>query len=94
MAEPTRKAWGQATGIAVSLSWLISFVFAIIGFMSFGEDVQPNIFNSFPLTDGLINFGRGLLGFSMFLTFPQAVSLLRYYSHLHHIYLFFFLSVK
>ncbi|KAG0310093.1 hypothetical protein BGZ97_012806 [Linnemannia gamsii] len=72
MAEPTRKAWGQATGIAVSLSWLISFVFAIIGFMSFGEDVQPNIFNSFPLTDGLINFGRGLLGFSMFLTFPQA----------------------
>jgi hypothetical protein len=30
----------------------------------------------------------------MFLTFPQAVSLLRYYSHLHHIYLFFFLSVK
>ncbi|KAF9905819.1 hypothetical protein EC991_001295 [Linnemannia zychae] len=72
MAQPTRKAWGQATGIAVSLSWLISFVFAIIGFMSFGEDVQPNIFNSFPLTDGLINFGRGLLGFSMFLTFPQA----------------------
>ncbi|KAF9136221.1 hypothetical protein BGW39_003666 [Mortierella sp. 14UC] len=72
MAQPTRKAWGQATGIAVSLSWMISFVFAIIGFMAFGEDVQPNIFNSFPLTDGLINFGRGLLGFSMFLTFPQA----------------------
>ncbi|KAG0381135.1 hypothetical protein BGX24_009082 [Mortierella sp. AD032] len=72
MAQPTRKAWGQATGIAVSLSWLISFVFAIIGFMAFGEDVQPNIFNSFPQTDGLINFGRGLLGFSMFLTFPQA----------------------
>ncbi|KAK5814396.1 transmembrane amino acid transporter protein-domain-containing protein [Linnemannia elongata] len=72
MAQPTRKAWGQATGIAVSLSWLISFVFAIIGFMSFGEDVKPNIFNSFPQTDGLINFGRCLLGFSMFLTFPQA----------------------
>ncbi|KAF9934833.1 hypothetical protein FBU30_010806 [Linnemannia zychae] len=72
MAQPTRKAWGQATGIAVSLSWLISFVFAIIGFMAFGEDVQPNIFNSFPQTDNLINFGRVLLGFSMFLTFPQA----------------------
>ncbi|KAF9340829.1 hypothetical protein BGZ91_012366 [Linnemannia elongata] len=41
MAQPTRKAWGQATGIAVSLSWLISFVFAIIGFMSFGEDFYP-----------------------------------------------------
>ncbi|KAF9570692.1 hypothetical protein EC968_001476 [Mortierella alpina] len=72
LAQPTRKAWGQATGIAVSLSWMISFVFAIIGFSAFGEDVQPNIFNSFPLTDGLINAGRGLLGFSMFLTFPQA----------------------
>ncbi|KAF9959300.1 hypothetical protein BGZ72_009877 [Mortierella alpina] len=72
LAQPTKKAWAQATGIAVSLSWMISFVFAIIGFIAFGEDVQPNIFNSFPLTDGLINAGRGLLGFSMFLTFPQA----------------------
>ena len=74
MAKPTRRHWGQATGIAVSLSWVISFFFAIIGFIAFGEDVQPNIFNSFPLTDELINYGRGLLGFSMFLTFPQAVS--------------------
>ncbi|KAF9979897.1 hypothetical protein BGZ75_009109 [Mortierella antarctica] len=72
LAQPTKKAWAQATGIAVSLSWMISFVFAIIGFIAFGEDVEPNIFNSFPLTDGLINAGRGLLGFSMFLTFPQA----------------------
>ncbi|KAF9333847.1 hypothetical protein BG006_003051 [Podila minutissima] len=72
LANPSKRAWAQATGIAVSLSWAISFVFAIIGFISFGEDVMPNIFNSFPLTDELINYGRGLLGFSMFLTFPQA----------------------
>ncbi|KAF9355193.1 hypothetical protein BGX26_006873 [Mortierella sp. AD094] len=72
MVQPTRKAWAQATGIAVSLSWLISFVFAVFGFVAFGFDVEANIFNSFPLTDGLINVGRGLLGFSMFLTFPQA----------------------
>ncbi|KAG0198483.1 hypothetical protein BGX28_008063 [Mortierella sp. GBA30] len=72
LARPTRKAWGQATGIAVSLSWLVSFVFAVLGFIAFGDDIQPNIFNSFPLTDGLINAGRGLLGFSMYLTFPQA----------------------
>ncbi|KAG0331108.1 hypothetical protein BG000_011197 [Podila horticola] len=72
LADPSRRAWAQATGLAVSLSWAISFVFAIIGFISFGEDVTPNIFNSFPLTDELINYGRGLLGFSMFLTFPQA----------------------
>ncbi|KAF9105960.1 hypothetical protein BGX27_009391 [Mortierella sp. AM989] len=72
MVQPTRKAWAQATGIAVSLSWLVSFVFAIFGFVAFGVDVEANIFNSFPLTDGLINVGRALLGFSMFLTFPQA----------------------
>ncbi|KAF9382605.1 hypothetical protein CPB97_007041 [Podila verticillata] len=72
LADPSKRTWAQATGIAVSLSWAISFVFAIIGFISFGEDVAPNIFNSFPLTDELINYGRGLLGFSMFLTFPQA----------------------
>ncbi|KAG0019902.1 hypothetical protein BGZ81_009543 [Podila clonocystis] len=72
LADPSKRAWAQATGLAVSLSWAISFVFAIIGFISFGEDVAPNIFNSFPLTDELINYGRGLLGFSMFLTFPQA----------------------
>ncbi|KAF9427531.1 hypothetical protein BGZ94_004734 [Podila epigama] len=72
LADKSKRSWAQATGIAVSLSWAISFVFAIIGFLSFGEDVAPNIFNSFPLTDTLINYGRGLLGFSMFLTFPQA----------------------
>ncbi|KAF9197435.1 hypothetical protein BGZ49_002109 [Haplosporangium sp. Z 27] len=72
LVQPTRKAWGQATGIAVSLSWIVSFVFAVFGFVAFGFDVQANIFNSFPLTDGFINVGRGLLGFSMFLTFPQA----------------------
>ncbi|KAF9991709.1 hypothetical protein BGZ80_005833 [Entomortierella chlamydospora] len=72
MVQPTRKAWAQATGIAVSLSWLVSFVFAVFGFVAFGFDVEANIFNSFPLTDGLINVGRALLGFSMFLTFPQA----------------------
>ncbi|KAG0342269.1 hypothetical protein BG004_005707 [Podila humilis] len=72
MADPSKRAWAQATGLAVSLSWAISFVFAIIGFICFGDDVAPNIFNSFPLTDDLINYGRGLLGVSMFLTFPQA----------------------
>ncbi|KAG0319982.1 hypothetical protein BGZ99_004804 [Dissophora globulifera] len=72
MAQPTRKSWAQATSIAVFLSWVVSFVFAIFGFIAFGFDVNANIFNSFPLDDGLINFGRGLLGFSMFLTFPQA----------------------
>ncbi|KAI7832698.1 transmembrane amino acid transporter protein-domain-containing protein [Gamsiella multidivaricata] len=72
MKQPTRKAWAHATIIAVFLSWLVSFAFAIFGFIAFGVDVKANIFNSFPLTDGLINFGRGLLGFSMFLTFPQA----------------------
>ncbi|KAF8938030.1 hypothetical protein BGZ58_001712 [Dissophora ornata] len=72
MTQPTRKAWAQATSSAVFLSWLVSFVFAVFGFIAFGFDVEANIFNSFPMTDGLINFGRGLLGFSMFLTFPQA----------------------
>ncbi|KAF9434811.1 hypothetical protein BGZ76_007380 [Entomortierella beljakovae] len=72
MIQPTRKAWAQASGIAVSLSWIVSFVFAAIGFIAFGFDVEANIFNSFPITDFTVNIGRGLLGFSMFLTFPQA----------------------
>jgi sodium-coupled neutral amino acid transporter 11 len=49
-----------------------SFIFAIIGFVAFGYDVKANIFNSFPLTDVYVNIGRGLLGVSMFWTFPQA----------------------
>ncbi|KAF9961327.1 hypothetical protein BGZ65_010887, partial [Modicella reniformis] len=72
MKQPTRRAWAQATSLAVFFSWLVSFAFATFGFIAFGFDVEANIFNSFPVTDGMINIGRGLLGFSMFLTFPQA----------------------
>ncbi|KAG0198986.1 hypothetical protein BGX31_004411, partial [Mortierella sp. GBA43] len=72
MKQPTRKAWGQATSIAVFWSWLVSFAFAIFGFVAFGVDVKANIFNSFPVKDNLINVGRLLLGFSMYLTYPQA----------------------
>ncbi|KAF9159052.1 hypothetical protein DFQ26_006958 [Actinomortierella ambigua] len=72
LKRPTRARWATTTGTAVFASWLISFVFALIGFLCFGADVQPNIFNSFPPQDTLINVGRGLLGFSMFLTYPQA----------------------
>ncbi|KAG0227840.1 hypothetical protein BGW41_003655 [Actinomortierella wolfii] len=72
LKRPTRARWATATGAAVFGSWGISFVFALIGYLCFGNDVQPNIFNSFPPQDTLINIGRGLLGFSMFLTYPQA----------------------
>ncbi|KAF9974050.1 hypothetical protein BGZ73_002669 [Actinomortierella ambigua] len=72
LKRPTRARWATATGTAVFASWLISFVFALIGYLCFGNDVQPNIFNSFPSQDTWINVGRGLLGFSMFLTYPQA----------------------
>ncbi|KAF9346282.1 hypothetical protein BGX34_004066, partial [Mortierella sp. NVP85] len=64
MKQPTRRAWGEATSIAVFLSWLVSFSFAVFGFVAFGFDAKANIFNSFPLTDGWINVGRALLGFS------------------------------
>lgn len=66
----TMAGWGLTSGIATFLSWSISMMFAIIGYLSFGKDVQSNIFSNFPVDDNVINVGRLALGLSMVLTVP------------------------
>ncbi|KAI9494094.1 transmembrane amino acid transporter protein-domain-containing protein [Zychaea mexicana] len=65
-------AWGCTSGLSVFLSWCVSITFAIIGYLSFGKDVESNIFANFPENDNVINVGRLSLGLSMVLTVPMA----------------------
>ncbi|CAO3653059.1 unnamed protein product [Cunninghamella echinulata] len=72
LKEQTSRAWAQAVTIAAIISYVVSMGFAIIGYLSFGENVQPNLFLNFPQDDSIINIGRFALGFSMILTVPMA----------------------
>ena len=63
-------AWGCTSGLSTFLSWSISVIFAVIGYLSFGVDVKSNIFANFPEDDNVINVGRLALGLSMVLTVP------------------------
>ncbi|KAI8146116.1 transmembrane amino acid transporter protein-domain-containing protein [Fennellomyces sp. T-0311] len=65
-------AWGCTSGLSTFISWSISILFAIIGYLSFGVDVKSNIFANFPDDDNVINVGRLALGLSMVLTVPMA----------------------
>ncbi|KAI9364588.1 transmembrane amino acid transporter protein-domain-containing protein [Pilaira anomala] len=69
--DQTIKSWTITTTLASIMSWSVSISFAVIGYLSFGRDVQPNLFLNFPDDDLVVNIGRFALGFSMILTIPM-----------------------
>lgn len=70
LKDQTIRSWTISTTLASITSWIISLSFALIGYLSFGKDVQPNLFLNFPSNDMIVNVGRFTLGFSMILTIP------------------------
>ncbi|OAD74679.1 hypothetical protein PHYBLDRAFT_99197, partial [Phycomyces blakesleeanus NRRL 1555(-)] len=66
------SAWSITSFLSTAMSFIISIMFAAIGYLSFGMDVNPNIFANFPADDNIINIGRLALGVSMILTVPMA----------------------
>ncbi|KAG1558289.1 hypothetical protein G6F49_004630 [Rhizopus delemar] len=66
------ESWKMTTTLASIITWIISISFAAIGYLSFGVDVQPNLFLNFPPDDLVVNVARFALGFSMILTIPMA----------------------
>ncbi|KAL9546950.1 hypothetical protein MBANPS3_006407 [Mucor bainieri] len=71
LKDQTIKSWTITTTLASIMSWVVSISFAVIGYLSFGKDVQPNLFLNFPDDDLVVNIGRFALGFSMILTIPM-----------------------
>ncbi|KAI8979175.1 transmembrane amino acid transporter protein-domain-containing protein [Mycotypha africana] len=65
------KSWTITTTFASVMSWIASISFAVVGYISFGQDVQANLFLNFPNNDNIVNVGRFALGFSMILTVPM-----------------------
>ncbi|ORZ06074.1 transmembrane amino acid transporter protein-domain-containing protein [Absidia repens] len=72
LKQQTSRMWAYAVIISALISYIMSMSFAIIGYLSFGKDVQPNLFLNFPADDAVINVGRLALGISMILTVPMA----------------------
>lgn len=70
LKDQTIRSWTITTTLASIMSWVVSISFAVIGYLSFGQDVEPNLFLNFPADDVVVNLGRFALGFSMILTIP------------------------
>ncbi|ORX58151.1 hypothetical protein DM01DRAFT_1318914 [Hesseltinella vesiculosa] len=70
LEDQSSRSWRLTTSISTFLSWMISMVFAILGYFCFGTNVQPNLFTNFPSDDIIINIGRFILGCTMVLTIP------------------------
>ncbi|KAG2210255.1 hypothetical protein INT47_003240 [Mucor saturninus] len=71
LKDQTIRSWTISTTLATIMSWSVSISFAVIGYLSFGQDVEPNLFLNFPAEDYVVNIGRFALGFSMILTIPM-----------------------
>ncbi|KAJ2723579.1 hypothetical protein GGI07_002534 [Coemansia sp. Benny D115] len=65
-------AWTRASASASAGASLISTVFAVTGYLSFGEDAQANILGNFPSSDNYINLSRLLFAVTLILTTPMA----------------------
>ncbi|KAK9762839.1 hypothetical protein K7432_011035 [Basidiobolus ranarum] len=70
LKNPSQKRWSAASISAVSGSTIVYLVFSAIGFASFGNDVNANVFQNFPIDDVAINISRLCLIITMFLTYP------------------------
>ncbi|CAO3595491.1 unnamed protein product [Absidia cylindrospora] len=72
LEDQSSPSWNQTTTLSTFTSWLISMVFAILGYFCFGENLQPNLFTNYATDDWIINLGRFILGCTMILTIPIA----------------------
>ncbi|KAI8342305.1 transmembrane amino acid transporter protein-domain-containing protein [Chlamydoabsidia padenii] len=70
LEDQSSHNWNQTTMLSTFTSWLISMVFAVLGYFCFGEHLQPNLFMNFETDDWVINLGRFILGCTMILTIP------------------------
>lgn len=70
LEDQSTSSWKHTTIFSTSISWLISMIFAIIGYLCFGANVQSNLFMNFASDDPIINIGRFALSMSMILTIP------------------------
>lgn len=64
-------AWTWTSTISTFASWTATMMFGVLGYFAFGQDVQQNLFNSFPADDVIINIGRFLLAVSLIFTVPM-----------------------
>ncbi|KAI7880991.1 hypothetical protein K492DRAFT_146626 [Lichtheimia hyalospora FSU 10163] len=89
LQDQSSRGWYQTTVLATTMSWVISMVFAVTGFLVFGSNVQSNVFLNFATDDIIINIGRLVLGISMILTIPMGTyptreCILKYFGLEHH----------
>lgn len=62
--------WLLISSLSTSISYLLNFVFATMGYICFGKNVQANVLLNFPENDSVINIVRLALGLFMSLTIP------------------------
>ena len=70
LQQPTLAHWKQVASGSVGISFILCLLLGLVGYLSFLEYTQGNILNNFPPTGGAVNAARGLLAFTMVLTYP------------------------
>ncbi|CAO3625281.1 unnamed protein product [Cunninghamella echinulata] len=64
------SSWLLISSLSTSISYLLNFLFATMGYICFGKHVQANVLLNFPEDDTAINVVRLALGLFMSLTIP------------------------
>ncbi|EEB20085.1 vacuolar amino acid transporter, putative [Pediculus humanus corporis] len=68
--DVNQKKWNQVTHISMTVSFLIAFVFGIVGYATFTGVSQGDLLENYCPDDDLISAARIFFGISILLTYP------------------------
>ena len=71
LSNITPHRWSIVTFRSISTATIMTLLLGIFGFLGYLSQTQGNVLNNFPEQSVAINSGRGLLGLTMYLTYPM-----------------------
>ncbi len=71
LKEPSLTNWLKVSLGAVGIAWVLFVMLGSSGYLSFGEDVNSNILETFPSDDALVNVARICFSAAMVFSYPM-----------------------
>ena len=78
LSNPTNRRWSNLTHYSLFIAVAASLIFSIIGYLTFGNKVEPNILINYPQSDYLIICMRITYVITMALTYPISFYVVRH----------------
>lgn len=74
----TEESWGKVAYWSVGFCYVIAFTFGLVGYLSFGDEVEGDVLNNFHKPRASIDVARALLAICMIFVYPMEMFVTRH----------------